>query len=256
MDTLVDLIEKFGYEIRNSKGHEHLYDRFEQIMSRLRSGEGNTEDEQRALESVISVLSFEGVMFTGAPCYNYYVVRCYYCASKLFDYIHNKYRIQYLQPQLKKFYTRLEECHLLPYLPDDFFADYNYQLLNEEKTDSVLESIRQCFECCDAGRRPHEYYKEKEMYDNFLRGYKMTKDYLSRTHDYERYVEWFKILDPIHVGNILACIPEDPRWDSLADLIDDTLTLQIEMLEDWKRNSYKTFLANRGNELLTRCLEY
>ena len=94
MDSLVDIIEKFEYEVRNNKGHNHLYDRFDQIMSRLKSGEGNTEDEQRALESSISTLSFEGVMFTGMSRYNYYVVRCYICASSLFGYIHNEYRIQ------------------------------------------------------------------------------------------------------------------------------------------------------------------
>lgn len=79
---------------------------------------------------------------------------------------------------------------------------------------------------------------------------------MSRSHEYERYEEWFKILNPIHVGNILADIPEDPRWDSLADLIDETLSLQIEMLEDWKRNSYESFMANGGEGLLTRCMEY
>lgn len=157
---------------------------------------------------------------------------------------------------MEKFYTRLKECHLLPYLPNDDLVEHNTQLLNEEKTDSILALIRQCFEWSDAGRRPHEYYKEKEMYNNFMRGYKLANNYLARTHDYERYEEWFKILDPIHVGNILAEILEDPRWDSLADLIDETLTLQIKMLEDWKRNSYKAFLANGGEELLTRCLEY
>lgn len=255
MDSLIDLIEKFEYEVRNNKGHDHLYDRFDQIISRLKSGEGNTEDEQRALESSISTLSFEGVMFTGMPRYNYYVVRCYICASKLFGYIQNEYRIQYLQPQLDRFYIRLKECHLLPYLPNDFLAEQNNKL-NEEKSDNVLEFVRQCFEWSDAGRRPHEYYKEKEMYDKFIRGYKLAKNYLARTHEYERYEEWFKILNPIHVGNILADIPEDPRWDSLADLIDETLTLQIEMLEDWKRNSYESFMANGGEGLLTRCLEY
>lgn len=256
MSSLVNLIEKFEYEVRNNKGHYHLYERFDQIMSRLRNGEGKTDDEQRALESSISMLSFEGVMFTGMPRYNYYVVRCYICASQLFGFIHNEHRIQYLQPQLDKFFTRLKECHLLPYLPNDFFSEHNNQLLNKEVLDNVLESVRQCFEWSDAGRRPHEYYQEKEMYDNFMRGYKLAKKYLLRTHDYERYEEWFKILDPIHVGNILAGIPEDPRWDSIADLIDETLTLQIDMLEDWKRNSYKTFIANGGEQLLTRCLEY
>lgn len=98
MESLVSLIEKFEYEVLNNKGHDHLYDRFDQIMSRLKSGEGNTEDEQRALESAISTLSFEGVMFTGMPRYNYYVVRCYICAFKLFGFIHNAYRVQYLQP--------------------------------------------------------------------------------------------------------------------------------------------------------------
>lgn len=58
------------------------------------------------------------------------------------------------------------------------------------------------------------------------------------------------------MGNILASIPEDPRWDNIADLIDETLTLQIEMPEDWKRYSYKSFVTNGGEELLTRCLEY
>ena len=255
MNTLAGLIEKFEYEVRNNKGHDHLYDRFDQIMSRLKSGEGTTEYEQRALEISISTLSFEGVMFTGMPRYNYYVVRCYICASKLFGYIHNEYRIQYLQPQLDRFYTRLKECHLLPYLPNDFLAEHDNKL-NEEKSDNVLELVRQCFEWSDAGRRPHEYYKEKEMYDNFIRGYRLAKDYLARTHDYERYADWFKILDPIHVGNILASIPEDSQWDDIGDLVDDTLTLQIEMLEDWKRNSYESFMANEGEDLLTRGMEY
>lgn len=256
MDSLVNLIEKFEYEVLNNKGHDHLYDRFDQIMSRLKSGEGNTEDEQLALESSISTLSFEGAMFTGMPRYNYYVVRCYICASKLFCFINNEYRIQYLQPQLDKFYNRLKECHLLPYLPYDFFAEHNNRLLNDEKTDCVLESVRQCFECSDAGRRPHEFYKEKEMYDNFMRGYKLAKIYLERTQDYERYEEWFKILDPIHVGNILAEIPENPIWDDIGDLVDKTLTIQIEMLEDWKKNHYESFTANGGESLLARCMEY
>ncbi|MCQ2075840.1 MAG: hypothetical protein MJZ20_02225 [Bacteroidaceae bacterium] len=256
MNSLVSLIEKFEYEIRNNKGHGHLYDRFDQIMSRLKSGEGKTDDEQRALESVISTLAFEGTLFTGVPRYNYYVVRCYICASKLFDFIHNEYRIQYLQPQLDDLFVKLKERHLLPYFPNDFFTEHTCRLLDEDKFDSVLESIRQCFECSDAGRRPHVYDNEKEMYDNFVRGYKLTKKYLARTHDYERYAEWFKILSPTHVGDILAEIPEDSRWDDVADLIDETLTLQIEMLEDWKRNSYKTFMACGGEELLSRCLEY
>lgn len=120
----------------------------------------------------------------------------------------------------------------------------------------MLDVIRKCFEWSDAGRRPHEYYQEKEMYDNFMRGFELAQKYLELTHDYKRYEEWFKILSPTHVGNILASIPEDPRWDNIADLIDETLTLQIEMLEDWKRYSYKSFVTNGGEELLTRCLEY
>lgn len=256
MNSLVSLIEKFEYEVRNNKGHDHLYGRFDQIMSRLKSGEGQTEDEQRVLESSISTLSFEGSMFTGVPRYNYYVVRCYICAFKLFDFIHDECRRQYLQPQLDGFFVKLKECHLLPYFPNDFFTEPTCQLLNEGKLDSVLESIRQCFECSDAGRRPHEYYNEKEMYDNFIRGYKLVKNYLGRTKDYERYAEWFNILRPTHVGDILAEIPEDSKWDRIANLIDETLTLQIEMLEDWKHHSYKTFTACGGEELLSRCLEY
>lgn len=255
MSSLVGLVEKFELEVRNNKGHRHLYDRFDDIMQCLKSGEGESEDEQRALESAISTLSFEGVLFTGMPRYNYYVVRCYVCASKLFGYIHNRYRIQYLQPQLDEFYTRLKDCHLLPYLPNDFLADHSNQL-SEEKANTVLELVRQCFECSDAGRRPHEYYKEKEMYNNFIRGYRLAKDYLARTHDYERYADWFKVLDPIHVGNILASIPEDSQWDDIGDLVDETLTLQIEMLEDWKKRHYESFVANNGESLLARSLEY
>lgn len=255
MSSLVDLIEKFEFEVRNNKGHRHLYDRFDEIMQRLKTGGGDTDDGQRALESAISVLAFEGDLFTGVPRYNYYVVRCYICASKLFDYIHNEYRIQYLQPQLDRFYTRLKECHLLPYFPNDFLANYSNQLC-KEKADNVLELVRQCFEWSDAGRRPHEYYKEKEMYDNFIRGYRLAKDYLARTHDYERYADWFKILDPIHVGNILASIPEDSQWDDIGDLVDETLTLQIEMLEDWKKRHCESFVANNGESLLSRSLEY
>jgi hypothetical protein len=100
------------------------------------------------------------------------------------------------------------------------------------------------------------FYKEKEMYDNFMRGYKLAKIYLERTQDYDRYEEWFKILAPIHVGNILAEIPENPIWDDIGDLVDKTLTIQIEMLEDWKKNHYESFTANGGESLLARCMEY
>lgn len=256
MNSLVSLIEKFEYEVRNNKGHNHLYGRFDQIMSRLKSGEGKTEEEQRALESSISMLSFEGSMFTGVPRYNYYVVRCYICAFMLFDFIHDECRRQYLQPQLDSFFVKLKKCHLLSYFPSDFSSELTFRLLNEKKMDCVLESIRQCFERSDAGRMPHVYENEKEMYDNFIRGYNLAKNYLVQTHDYKRYAERFEILSPTHVGDILAEIPEDSRWDDVANLIDETLTLQIEMLEDWKLNSYKTFMACGGEELLSRCLEY
>lgn len=256
MSSLVDLIEKFEYEVRNNKGHNHLYDRFDEIMQCLKSGEGEAKEEQQALESAISVLAFEGDMFTGVPRYHYYVVRCYICAIWLYGFVRDESRKKWLQPQLDRFVAKIRENHLIPYFPQDFFDEYNRQLLADMHTENVLESIRQCFEWSDAGRRPHEYYQEKEMYDNFMRGYTLSKVYLERTHDYERYVEWFNILDPIHVGNILASIPEDSQWDDIGDLVDETLTLQIEMLEDWKKNHYESFAANKGESLLERCLEY
>lgn len=70
------------------------------------------------------------------------------------------------------------------------------------------------------------------------------------------YADWFRLLDPIHVGDNLASIPKDSQWDDIGDLVDETLTLQIEMLEDWKKRYYKSFAANGGESLLSRCLEY
>lgn len=256
MSSLVNLLEKFEFEVQNKKGHRHLYDRFDEIMQSLQSGEGESDEEQRALESAVSMLAFEGDMFTGFPGYNFYVVRCYICAFRLFEYVRNENRRQWLQPKMDGFLAKIKDHHLIPYFPKDFFDEYNRQLLDNAQTESVLESIRQCFDWCDAGRRPHDYYKEKEMHDNFVRGYDLANDYLSLTHDYERYVDWFKILDPVHVGEILASIPEDPQWDDIGNLVDDTLTMQIEMLEDWKRNSFDSFVANGGVSLLARCLEY
>ena len=152
--------------------------------------------------------------------------------------------------------AKIRECHLIPCFPKDFFDEHNRQLLANTQTESVLVSIRQCFEWCDAGRRPHDYYKEKEMFDNFKRGYDLAKDYLRITHDYERYAEWFKILDPVHVGNLLASCPDDPQWDDIGDMLDDTLTTQIEMLKDWKKRHYESFATNGGEYLLAKCLEY
>ena len=92
MSSLVNLIEKFEFEVRNNKGHRHLYDRFDEIMRRLKSGEGKTDEEQQALNSVIYVLTLEGDLFTGLPRYNLYVVRCYICAFLLFGFVHDKSR--------------------------------------------------------------------------------------------------------------------------------------------------------------------
>lgn len=186
MNTLVYLVEKIEFEVLNNKGHRHLYNKFDEIMLRLKSGEGKTDEEQRALESAISLLAFEGDVFTGFPGYNFYVVRCYYCAFRLFEFVHDECRKQWLQSKLDRFFTKIKECHLTTYLPKELFEAYNRQLWYNSKTGSVLELTRQCFECCDAGRRPHEYYKEKEMYDNFIRGFRLVKEYLERTHDYER----------------------------------------------------------------------
>lgn len=109
----------------------------------------------------------------------------------------------------------------------------------------------------DSGGRPRaSYNQELELYEAFMRGYRLSMAYLNQTHDYERYADWFKVLNPIHVGNVLACIPEDPQYDDIGNLVDETLTLQIEMLEDWKRNHYESFAANGGEDLLSKCLEH
>ena len=256
MSSLVNLIEKFQYEVQNNKGHRHLYDRFDELLQRLIAGEGKTEDEQMAIESAIDLLLCESDLFADDFGYRYYVIRCYICATKLYVFILNNGHKQMLQHFLNEVIVKIRANQLIPFFPEDFFFEYNNELLVREQFDSVKESIYQCFFWSDSGHRPREYYEEEEMYGQFKRGYKLTKEYLKKTHDYERYIDWFKVLDPIHIGNILASIPEDPEYDNIGDLVDETLTLQIEMLEDWKRNSYDSFVANGGESLLSRCLEY
>ena len=256
MNSFVNLVEKFQFEILNNKGHRHLYDRFEELLQRLIAGEGQSEEEQRLVEETVNILLTEGISFIGCWNYNYYVVRCYICAYKLFDFIQNADRKAWLQHNFGKLIANIRKNLLLPYFPNDFFVEYNNRLLIRKEFDSVLESIRQSFYVSDAGRRPHVYHDERGMYEQFKRGYELAKKYLNQTHDYERYADWFKILNPIHVGDVLASIPEDQECDKIGDLVDETLTMQIEMLEDWKRKSYESFVTNGGEQLLSRCLEF
>ncbi len=256
MNSFINFLEKFKFEVLNNKGHRHLYDTFDKIMQRLVTGEGQSEDEQIVIEDTIYLLISEAELFANYS-YRYYIARCYICAEKLCQFIQKDSRKKLLQYELERLMVKIREKKLIPFFPKDFFFEYHSQLLNREQYDGILESIHQCFYWSDCGGRPRvSLDEEQEMFEQFKRGYNLVKEYLNKTHNYEKYKDWFNILHPIHIGSILASIPEDPKYDYIGDLFDMTLTMQIEMLEDWKQKSYDSFVANGGEKLLSKCLEY
>ena len=101
MSSLVNLIEKFQFEVLHNKGHRHLYDRFDELLQHLIVGEGKTEDEQMAIEDAIYLLISECSLFVGAFGYRYYVIRCYICATRLYVFILDDNRKQMIQHTLE-----------------------------------------------------------------------------------------------------------------------------------------------------------
>lgn len=242
-------MEEFEYKLKNAKGHNHLYGLFDEIVTDCEHGESKEEKAQSALYSMVRSLIFEASLFyNGYPFYPLYVLRCYECAKQLSGYLINRYEKNSVDKELENLLVRYKKSPIVEYMPRQMYE----QCVETSDSAEKLAIIEHLFVSSDSGRRPRDMEIERLFHDNFIKGYKLCQNYLKSTNDFVRYREWFRILNPIHVGNLLAEIPEDSNYDELGDMVDEVLTLQIKMLEDWKNHSYDTFCEFGGVELLDK----
>lgn len=279
--AILNQLHKFSNKLNNASGHYHLYGMYERLIEKLKTERLGAEEEDELTDILSSLISEMKVY----QCYPYWAARCFLCADGFVDclsaesearvyreelcsvfsmYVDNG-MVVYLEPSLVNKYHRLtnkgdDEVALLALLRDKGITDTYminriYEKCSARKCFGHKERIMSvaicvCFECCDAGRRPHDMYDKKSFLRNFKCGYNLSKEYLAETHDYAAYREWFKLLDPIHIGKLLTSISWTSRNEEIICMLDETLSLQIEMLKDWKTRSAETFAEYDGHKIL------
>lgn len=234
--SLKDRLSTFKHRLCNKKGHRFLYGDFDQLVDDLKLVSSLSQDTIDAIDSCVASLISEANIY---QCYPLWAIRCNLCATRLIDFLPNN---SLYKTDIEKQQDSFADRFIWFFVLFPTFKEYCQRLLMRPERSNRVATI--CFEHSDYGRRPHNMRDEEVYYSLFKSGRNLAEDYINTTNNYKAFEEWFKVLDPLHLVQILEMIEDCNREDDrVYSMIEDTLLQQLELLGKWLEGDTLSFIA-------------
>jgi hypothetical protein len=233
--SLTNKLCTLNHRIKNKKGHRFLYGDFDRLVEDMKQVVPLQQETLDAIESCVISLISEANIY---QCYQLWAIRCNQCASILVEFLpHNKV----IKADIEKQQDTFADRFIWSFVLFPTFKDYCERL--QMRPERACRVATLCFEHSDSGRRPHDMRDEDVFYSLFKCGHNLAEDYINTTNNYKAFEEWFKVLDPLHLEQILEMIEDCGREDDrVYGMIEDTLLKQLELLGKWLEGDTLSFI--------------
>lgn len=245
---LTDRLKTLTHRLSNKKGHRFLYGDFDRLVDDLKQVSSLSQETLSAIQLCVSSLIWEANVFR---CYPLWAIRCNLCAARLAEFLPDKeVQLVEIENQQDAFAEEFIDAFVL--FPT--FNEYCERLSTRPERTRRIAAL--CFEHSDSGRRPHLGKDEELFYALFKCGYNLAEQYISTTGDFEAFTEWFKVLDPFHIEQVLENI-ENVGWndDYIHRMLEDTLIKQLKLLKRWLEGDTLSFVNYWRSNGIIKLLE-
>jgi len=234
--SLTDRVNTLKRRLVSKKGHRFLYGSFDRLVETLQKVSPLPQETIQAIDACVNSLIREASIY---QCYPLWAIRCNLCASRLIEFLPNSngYR-RLIGEQQDSFADRFIWSFVL--FPT--FEGYCEGLSMRPERACKVATL--CFEYSDAGRRPHIMSHEEVFHSLFKSGYTLAERYIDSTNNYKAFEEWFKVLNPFHLEQLLEMIEDCNREDDpVYRMIEDTLLKQLDLLGKWLKGDASSFIG-------------
>lgn len=233
--SLTNKLCTLNHRIKNKKGHRFLYGDFDRLVEDIKQVAPLQQDTLDAIESCVISLISEANIY---QCYQLWAIRCNQCASILVEFLpYNKV----LKADIEKQQDTFADRFIWSFVLFPTFKKYCERLSMRPERACRVATL--CFEHSDSGRRPHDMRDEDVFYSLFKCGCNLAEGYINKTNNYKAFEEWFKVLDPLHLEQILEMIEDCGREDDrVYGMIEETLLKQLELLGKWLEGDTSSFI--------------